>query len=232
MKEKLKITSFLGAGTEFEGNLRSSGSFRIDCHFEGNISAKGSLIVGKNALIKSDIHAFSVMVYGEIHGNILADHRVDILASGNVFGEIQTSIMTMDEGAILKGTVQMSKEKPENKSLLDVSASGKNIDISKQSLGMIHGIVMGGSLQMNDNINGVLALEEEREKCNLVENAKIVAVCGSSLKKMALTDSSGHYQVTDLEDGIWKLKVESEGYEAGEAMVEISGGGVYEQNFV
>ena len=50
--------------------------------------------------------------------------------------------------------------------------------------------------------------------------------------KMALTDSSGHYEVTDLEDGIWKMKVESKGYEAGEAMVEISGGGVYEQNFM
>lgn len=232
MKRKLKITSFLGAGTEFEGKLRSIGSLRIDCHFKGDISAKGNLIVGESALIKSDIHAFSVMVYGEIYGNIFADHRVDILASGNVFGEIQTSIMTMDEGAMLKGTVQMSQEKTENESALDVSASGKNIDISNQSLGMIHGIVMGGSLQMNGNINGVLALEEEREKCNFVENAKIVAVCGSSLKKKTQTDSSGHYHLTDLEDGIWKLKVKSKGYEAGEATVEISGGGVYEQNFV
>ena len=140
--------------------------------------------------------------------------------------------MTMDEGAILKGTVQMSQEKPENESVLDVSASGKNIDISDQSVGMIHGIVMGGSPQVKGNINDVLALEEERKRCKPAENAKIVAVSGSFPKKKTRTDSSGHYQLTDLEDGTWKLKVKAKGYEEGETTVEIFGGGVYEQNFV
>ncbi len=85
---------------------------------------------------------------------------------------------------------------------------------------------------MDGNINDILALEEERERSNPVENAKIVAVCGSSLKKKTRTNSSGHYQLTNLEDGTWKLKVKAKGYKEGKATVEISGGGVYEQNFV
>ena len=85
---------------------------------------------------------------------------------------------------------------------------------------------------MKGNINDVLALEEERKRCKPAENAKIVAVSGSFPKKKTRTDSSGHYQLTDLEDGTWKLKVKAKGYEEGETTVEIFGGGVYEQNFV
>lgn len=232
MKEKKKINSFLGAGFEFEGKLKFSETVRIDGHFKGEISAEGSLIVGESALIKSDIHVFSVMVSGELHGNIFADHRVDILASGKVFGDIQAPIIVMDEGAVLDGMVRMSQGKKEHESVLDASASGENIGISDQSLGMIHGIVMGGSPQVDGNINDILDLEEERERCKPVENAKIVAVSGSFPKKKTRTDSSGHYQLTDLEDGAWKLKVKAKGYEEGETTVEISGGGAYEQNFV
>lgn len=232
MKEKKKIDSFLGAGTEVEGKLKFSETVRIDGHFKGKISAEGSLIVGENALIQSDIHVFSVIVSGELHGNILADHRVDILASGKVFGDIQAPIITMDEGAVLDGMVQMSQGEKEYESVLDASVSGENIGILDQSLGMIHGIVMGGSPQVDGNINDILDLEEERERSNPVKNAKVVAVCGSSPKKKTRTDSSGHYQLTDLEDGTWKLKVMSKGYEEGAATVEIFGGGLYEQNFV
>jgi len=232
MKEKKKIDSFLGAGTEVEGKLKFSETVRIDGHFKGKISAEGSLIVGENALIQSDIHVFSVIVSGELHGNIFADHRVDILASGKVFGDIQAPIITMDEGAVLDGMVQMSQGEKEYESVLDASVSGENIGILDQSLGMIHGIVMGGSPQVDGNINDILDLEEERERSNPVKNAKVVAVCGSSPKKKTRTDSSGHYQLTDLEDGTWKLKVMSKGYEEGAATVEIFGGGLYEQNFV
>ncbi len=232
MKEKKKIDSFLGASTVFEGKLKSSETVRIDGHFKGEILAKGNLTVGESALIQSDIHAFSVMVSGQIQGNIFADHRVDILASGKVFGDIQAPIIAMDEGAVLEGIVRMSQGKKENESVLDVSAADENIGISDQSLAMIHGIVMGGSPQVGGNINDILALEKERGRCKPVKNAKVVAVCGSSLKKKTKTDSSGRYQLTDLEHGIWKLKVMSKGYEEGEATVEIFGGGVYEQNFV
>ena len=161
MKRKFKLTSFLEKGPEFVGKLKSKGSLRIDCHFRGDISVEGTLIVGKNALIQADIHVSSAIIYGEIRGNVFVDQRIDIFASGKIFGDIQSSIMMMDEGAIIEGRIQLNQRKTENESILDVSVSGENSDIANQSLGMIHGIVMGGSPQINGNINGVSALEED-----------------------------------------------------------------------
>jgi cytoskeletal protein CcmA (bactofilin family) len=232
MKEKRKIDSFLGADIEFEGKLKFSETVRIDGQFKGEISAKGSLIVGESAFIRSDIHAFSVMVSGEIHGNIFADHKVEIPVPGKVFGDIEAPIIVMEKGAVLRGMVRVHPEKGGDEGVLDVSAAGEDRGISDPSLGMIHGIVMGGPPQGDGHIDDKSALEEERGRCKPIKNAKVVAVCGTSLKKKTQTDSSGRYQLTDLEHGVWKLNVMSKGYEVGEATVEIYAGGVYEQNFV
>jgi len=231
MKERRKIDSLLGADIEFEGKLKFSKTIRMDGHFEGEIFAKGGLIVGESAVIRSDIHAFSVIVSGEIHGNIFADDRVEIPSPGRVFGDIEAPIIVMEKGAVLQGMVRVPSKRGEDETGLGVSAANEKKGVSDPSLGMIHGIVMGGPPQGEGPINDASALGAERGRCKPIKNAKVVAVCGNSLKKKTETDSSGRYQLTGLEHGIWKLNVMSKGYEAREATVEIFAGGVYEQDF-
>ena len=103
------INAFLGKDTAFEGKLNFNGTVRIDGHFKGEItSAEGNLIVGEFGMIDADIHISHIFISGEIRGNIIADHKIDIHPSGKIFGNIQTPVLSLQEGGILEGNVRMS----------------------------------------------------------------------------------------------------------------------------
>ena len=103
------IKAFLSKDTEFEGILTFNGTVRLDGHFKGKItSAEGNLIVGESGIIDADIHVSQIVISGEIRGNIIADHKVDIQPPGKIFGNIQTPVLSLQEGAILEGDVHMS----------------------------------------------------------------------------------------------------------------------------
>jgi cytoskeletal protein CcmA (bactofilin family) len=112
-KNKDQINSFLGKDTEFEGKLSFTGAIRIDGVFEGEIFTKGTLIVGETAIIKSDIHTSHIIISGEVHGNIVAENSIRIHTPGKVFGNIQSPILTIDEGVIFEGSCQMQKQSEE-----------------------------------------------------------------------------------------------------------------------
>ncbi len=101
---KNKEYTFLGKDTKFEGKLDFHGSIRIDGHVKGEISANGgNLIIGDKSMIEANIHVSSVVISGEIHGNIIAEERVDIHSPGKVFGNIQAPILVIEEGSIFEG---------------------------------------------------------------------------------------------------------------------------------
>ena len=111
MKDQ-NINTFLGKDTGFEGILNFNGTVRIDGHFKGEItSAEGNLIVGEFGTIDADIHISHIFISGEIRGNIIADHKIDIHPSGKIIGNIQTPTLSLQEGAILDGDVRMSPTK-------------------------------------------------------------------------------------------------------------------------
>jgi cytoskeletal protein CcmA (bactofilin family) len=109
MKTKDEINAFLGVNTEFEGKLSFTGAVRVDGRFKGEIITKGTLIVGELAVIESEIHASHIIVNGEIRGNVTAEKRMEIHASGRVSGNIQTPVLVIDEGVVFNGNCSMEK---------------------------------------------------------------------------------------------------------------------------
>jgi cytoskeletal protein CcmA (bactofilin family) len=98
-----KTSSYLGKDTVLEGKLIFKGTFNLDCKFKGDISAPGTLVVGENGKIDSNIHVTSIICKGEILGNIIAEERVEILSSGRVYGDIWAPIVVVKKGAIFEG---------------------------------------------------------------------------------------------------------------------------------
>lgn len=122
MKNKNEINAFLGGDTEFEGKLSFKGTVRIDGNFKGEIFTEGTLIVGEAAVVKSDIHVSHIIISGEIHGNIMAENRIEIHAPGKVFGNIQAPAVVIEEGVIFEGNCKMQKiDKDGDKKLAVVS---------------------------------------------------------------------------------------------------------------
>jgi cytoskeletal protein CcmA (bactofilin family) len=109
MKTKDEINAFLGVNTEFEGKLSFTGAVRVDGRFKGEIITKGTLIVGELAVIESNVYASHIIVNGEIRGNVTAEERMEIHASGKVSGNIQTPVLVVDEGVVFNGNCSMEK---------------------------------------------------------------------------------------------------------------------------
>lgn len=122
MKNKDEINAFLTKDTEFDGKLSFKGAVRIDGHFTGEIFSEGTLIVGEPAVIRSDIHVSHIIISGEIRGNIIADNCIEIHAPGQVFGNIQSPTVIIEEGVIFEGNCRMQKiDKDEEKKLAVIS---------------------------------------------------------------------------------------------------------------
>jgi cytoskeletal protein CcmA (bactofilin family) len=102
-----RITSVLGAGVIWQGSINGSGGVRIEGTFEGEIGLKGLLVVGETGKVTCEnIRAANVIVAGAVKGNITSQ-KVEIRASGRVWGDIVTTAFATEEGAFLRGQIRM-----------------------------------------------------------------------------------------------------------------------------
>ena len=115
----------LGAGSEFEGKLNFKGTVRIDALFKGSIETDDVLIVGEHARIQADITCGTVIVHGQVNGNIRAKTGVELRASARVRGDIDTPSMSAEKGAFVQGAIRMEnlERKPEAKPSASTTAS-------------------------------------------------------------------------------------------------------------
>jgi cytoskeletal protein CcmA (bactofilin family) len=103
------LNAFLGEGTSFKGTLTFEGTVRIDGRLEGEIFTKDTLVVGEGALVTASIHAGVVVISGTVRGNITAERKVDIHASGRLYGNISTPSLVIEEGVVFEGNCTMGR---------------------------------------------------------------------------------------------------------------------------
>lgn len=104
-----RITSVLGPGINWQGNLRGSGGVRIEGSFEGEISVRGMVVVGESGRVTCEnLRANTVIVAGAVRGNITAE-KLEIRTTGRVWGDVITVAFATEEGAFLRGQVRMEE---------------------------------------------------------------------------------------------------------------------------
>ena len=104
-----RITGFFDDGTEFNGELRFTGSFRIDGYYKGRIESESVLIIGERGKVEADIVVRHVLINGEFKGSIKAAEKVEIHNRGRVSGSIQTPKLIIEEGAYLDANCQTAE---------------------------------------------------------------------------------------------------------------------------
>ena len=104
-----RITSVLGSGVIWHGNLNGSGGVRIEGAFEGEIALRGMLVVGETGRVTCEnIRAQTVIVAGAVRGNITTN-KLEIRASGRVWGDVVTTAFVTEDGAFLRGQIRMEE---------------------------------------------------------------------------------------------------------------------------
>jgi cytoskeletal protein CcmA (bactofilin family) len=100
----------IGKSVIVKGELSGSEDLYVDGQVEGTIALKGnSLTVGPNGQVKASVEAKAVVVQGKLEGNIQASDRVELRKSAIVTGDISTQRISIEEGAFLKGKVDIHR---------------------------------------------------------------------------------------------------------------------------
>ncbi len=106
-----EIHTIIGKESAFEGKLIFDGVVRIDGSFKGTIQSKGKLLVGETAKIEAEIEAGTLILSGDIKGNIVASDRIEIKSRGRFTGNITSPVLVIEEGAEFNGASAMDKNK-------------------------------------------------------------------------------------------------------------------------
>ena len=99
----------LGPGAEFEGKLTFAGTVRIDAKFKGSITTNDVLVVGQHAKIDAEIRCGTVIVYGEVNGNIHARTAIEFRNPARVRGDIETPSLLIEKGVFFQGQSSMAE---------------------------------------------------------------------------------------------------------------------------
>jgi cytoskeletal protein CcmA (bactofilin family) len=101
----------IGKSVVIKGELNGSEDLTIEGHVEGTIQLKEHVLtIGPNGRIKAQVYAKSVIVLGEVIGNVTASEKVDIRDNGSVDGDIVSPRVAIAEGAHFRGSVDMQRK--------------------------------------------------------------------------------------------------------------------------
>ena len=91
-----------------KGELSGSEALYIDGRIEGKISLPDNRVtIGRNGSVQANITAREVVVMGKVSGNIECSDRVDIRSEGSVTGDVSTVRISVEDGAVLKGGIEV-----------------------------------------------------------------------------------------------------------------------------
>ena len=103
----------IGASIRIKGDVTGDENLVIQGQVEGTIKVQGhSVTISKTGKVRANIEASQIIVEGDLQGDMLGDEKVVIRESGNVHGNIVAPRVTLEDGALFKGSIEME---PRNK---------------------------------------------------------------------------------------------------------------------
>jgi cytoskeletal protein CcmA (bactofilin family) len=106
----------IGRSLVIKGELSGAEALYIDGRIEGKISLPDNRVtIGRNGSVTANIIAREVVVMGKVSGNIECSDRVDIRSEGAVTGDVSTVRISVEDGAVLKGGIEVRSSERERK---------------------------------------------------------------------------------------------------------------------
>jgi cytoskeletal protein CcmA (bactofilin family) len=105
-----RTTVNIGKSVVIKGELNGSEDLTIEGQVDGKIELRQNVLtIGPNGRIKAQVFAKSVIILGEVTGNVTATEKVDIRDNGSVDGDIAAPRVAIAEGAHFRGSIDMQR---------------------------------------------------------------------------------------------------------------------------
>jgi cytoskeletal protein CcmA (bactofilin family) len=102
--------SVIAADVIIEGKISGAGHVRIAGRFKGDVHVEGNLTLDQGSRVEGEVKAAVVIVGGELIGNIDGAHRVELLETGVISGDVKAGSLTVAAGSRMRGQVEFGWE--------------------------------------------------------------------------------------------------------------------------
>lgn len=126
----VRINSILGPGSELQGSFMVQGSARVDGIVNGDVKVTGTLIVGSTGMIIGNVEAESIIIGGEVQGNVFAPLMAELTEKAKVTGDVTTKDIVLDDAAVIQGRCNVYEDTADGKRKLVIPRSAKPSDRS------------------------------------------------------------------------------------------------------
>jgi cytoskeletal protein CcmA (bactofilin family) len=111
LAQQMRDVVNIGKSVVIKGELSGSEDLTIEGQVEGKIELRQNVLtIGPNGKIKAQVFAKSVIVLGEVVGNVSASEKVDIRDNGSVDGDLVSPRVAIAEGAHFRGSIDMQRQ--------------------------------------------------------------------------------------------------------------------------
>ena len=101
--------SIIAPGTKIVGDCETDGTLRIEGTVEGTVKAAKAVVVGKDGVVRGDIHTQDAVIGGHVTGTVVAHSRLELQATCVIDGEIKARRVKLDEGGKVNGQINMGE---------------------------------------------------------------------------------------------------------------------------
>src|SRR5512138_3099464 len=95
--------NLISIGTDITGDIKSTGDIRIDGSLKGNLNTKGKVVIGPTGKVNGEVFCKNSEVSGTIDGKIIVNQLLILKASSRISGDISTSKLSIEPGALFTG---------------------------------------------------------------------------------------------------------------------------------
>lgn len=119
----------IGRSLFIKGEISGAESLYIDGRVQGTINIPDNRVtIGRNGNVTADVNAREVVIMGKVQGNVICSDRLDIRSDGAVTGDVVTQRISVEDGAILKGSVQVQASAEQKKQPKAVEAPKPHVE--------------------------------------------------------------------------------------------------------
>lgn len=110
-EEEKNNLNIVGSGTNFKGNIDSTGDIRVDGNVNGTLITKGKLVIGPKGKAEGEVNCKNAEISGTIDGKIDVEDLLTLRSTAKIYGDIIVSKLAIEPGAIFTGSCNMSGDK-------------------------------------------------------------------------------------------------------------------------
>lgn len=124
-QRSISAETFIGPSVKLEGNFSGEGDVVVEGFLIGNLATHGDVRVGPQAIIEAEVKAKNAYIAGKIKGNLFITNGLKLAATASITGDIKTSLLSVEDGALVNGKILMSREKTSKNRGEDYEAAEK-----------------------------------------------------------------------------------------------------------